>query len=60
VAPTRKGFGQMVIVRMAELAVDGAVEVDYRESGFSWKLTAPASETLEVGRVAFSDKDARR
>jgi two-component sensor histidine kinase len=60
VAPTHKGFGQMVIARMAELAVNGAVEVEYRESGLCWRLTAPASEALEGGRVASSDKDDGR
>jgi chemotaxis methyl-accepting protein methylase/two-component sensor histidine kinase/PAS domain-containing protein len=57
--PARMGFGQRVIVRMVELAVDGTVEVDYRESGFSWKLTAPAAEALELGRVASADQDVR-
>ena len=46
-APTRTGFGQMVIGSMAESAVDGTVEFDYRESGLSWKLSAPVADTLE-------------
>jgi two-component sensor histidine kinase len=48
-APTRKGFGQMVIGRMVEAAVDGASEIDYRESGFSWRLRAPFAGTLQKG-----------
>ena len=44
--PTRKGFGQMVIGRMVEAAVDGKAEIDYRESGLSWKLCAPFAGTL--------------
>jgi PAS domain S-box-containing protein len=39
VAPTRKGFGNRVIERMAEGAVDGKVEIEYRSTGFYWKLT---------------------
>jgi PAS domain S-box-containing protein len=51
-APTRTGFGQMVIGSMAEAAVHGIAETDYRESGFSWKLSAPVADALEGGRVA--------
>ena len=51
-APTRTGFGQMVIGSMAEAAVHGTAETDYRESGFSWKLSAPVADALEGGRVA--------
>ena len=56
--PTRKGFGQMVIGRMVEAAVDGTAEIDYRASGFSWKLSAPFAGTLQKGRVASSAGDA--
>ena len=48
--PTRRGFGQLVIGRMAESAVDGTVEVEYSESGLSWKLSAPIACTMERGR----------
>ena len=59
IAPTRKGFGQMVIGRMVEAAVDGTAEIDYRESGFSWKLSAPLADTFEEGRFASSARHAR-
>ena len=52
--PIRRGFGQMVIGRMTESAVDGKVEVEYRESGLSWKLSAPVGGTLERGRTVSS------
>ena len=52
--PTRKGFGQMVIGRMVEAAVDGTAEIDYRESGFSWRLSAPFAGTLQKERFASS------
>jgi PAS domain S-box-containing protein len=58
--PTHKGFGQMVIGRMVEAAVDGTVEFDYRETGLSWKLNAPIADALEGGRVAPSASDGSR
>jgi two-component sensor histidine kinase len=58
--PSRRGFGQMVIGRMAELAVDGAVEVEYRESGLSWKLSAPVAGSIEGGRPEPSTLHASR
>jgi PAS domain S-box-containing protein len=50
-SPTRKGFGQMVIGRMAEAAVDGTVEIVYGKNGFSWKLSSLAADTLERRRI---------
>jgi two-component sensor histidine kinase len=57
--PTRKGFGQMVIGRMVEAAVDGTAEIDYRQSGFSWKLSAPLASALQRGQASSSARDAR-
>lgn len=45
-APTRKGFGQVVIGRMAEAAVQGVAEINFRDRGLSWKLSAPAGNAL--------------
>jgi PAS domain S-box-containing protein len=47
-APTRKGFGQKVIVAMVETAVGGKVDIDYRETGVRWTLRAPIQSTLET------------
>lgn len=58
--PTRRGFGQIVIGRMVKSAVDGTVEVEYRESGLSWKLSAPVSGTIERGRSIASAPDDRQ
>ena len=58
--PSRRGFGQIVIGRMVESAVDGTVEVDYRESGLSWKLGAPVAGTIERGRPEPSESNASR
>ena len=56
--PIRKGFGQMVIGRMVEAAVDGTAEIDYRQSGISWKLSAPLAGALQRGGAASSAGDA--
>ncbi len=58
--PTRKGFGQTVIGRMVEAAVDGTAETDYQESGFSWKLDALVVNTLETDTEKGSASDANR
>jgi two-component sensor histidine kinase len=51
-APTQKGFGQVVIGRMAEAAVDGIVEIEFCETGISWRLSAPVKNTLaSAGRT---------
>jgi len=46
VPPTRRGFGQIVIGRMAEASVDGRAEIAFPESGLSWSLYAPVENTL--------------
>ena len=59
-APSHNGYGQIVIGSMVEAAVDGTAEIDYRESGLSWKLSAPVADALEGGRVASFACDASR
>ena len=59
VSPIRKGFGQMVIGRLVEAAVEGTEKLEYPESGFSWSLSAPFADTLERGRFGSSATDAR-
>ena len=59
-SPTRKGFGQTVIGRMVEAAVDGTAEIDYRESGFSWKLDALVVNSLETDKQKGSASVASR
>jgi PAS domain S-box-containing protein len=44
--PTRKGFGQIVIGRMAEAAVQGVAEIAFKERGVSWNLSAPVQNAL--------------
>jgi PAS domain S-box-containing protein len=46
--PTRKGFGSLVMGTIVESALGGKVEIDFRESGLTWKLSAPVSEGVET------------
>jgi PAS domain S-box-containing protein len=46
--PTRKGFGQIVIGRMAQAAVNGIAEIAFRERGLAWNLSAPAENALAL------------
>ncbi len=39
--PERRGFGRIVIERMAANSVGGSVELDYDPTGVRWNLTAP-------------------
>jgi two-component sensor histidine kinase/CheY-like chemotaxis protein len=48
-APTRKGFGHLVIGRIVESAVSGKVDMNFFESGLIWKLSAPVTGALETG-----------
>jgi len=47
-APQRRGFGTIVMETMAELSVDGAVDLDYAPSGLTWRLTCSAANALEA------------
>jgi PAS domain S-box-containing protein len=46
-APTRRGFGTIVMETMAERSLDGAVDLDYAPLGLTWRLTCPAAGALE-------------
>ena len=46
-APTRKGFGNLVIGAIAESALGGKVVLDFPETGLVWKLSAPVADALE-------------
>jgi two-component sensor histidine kinase len=46
-APKRCGFGTIVMEMMAERSADGKVELLYRPSGVTWRLTCPAANALE-------------
>jgi PAS domain S-box-containing protein len=46
-APSRRGFGTIVMDSMAKRSVGGEVEVDYTPSGLTWRLICPAANALE-------------
>jgi two-component sensor histidine kinase len=46
-APTRRGFGTVVMEAMTERSVDGTVDLDYAPSGVKWRLTCRAANALE-------------
>ncbi len=50
-APNHSGFGQMVIGRMVEAAINGRAKIEYRDSGLFWTLTGPVENSLEARRT---------
>jgi PAS domain S-box-containing protein len=46
--PGRKGFGQTVLLRMAEDALDAEVRLDYDPDGLQWRLQCPAESILKA------------
>jgi PAS domain S-box-containing protein len=46
-APTRRGFGTIVMEAMAERSVEGRVDLNYPPSGLVWRLACPAANALE-------------
>ncbi len=46
IAPTRKGFGQVVIGRLVEMAVQGTTDISFHEHGVRWSLSAPVDTAL--------------
>jgi PAS domain S-box-containing protein len=48
-APTRRGFGTIVMKTMAARSVDGKVDLDHAPSGLTWRLTCPVANVLESG-----------
>jgi PAS domain S-box-containing protein len=49
VEPAHKGFGQLIIGRMAEASVLGTAEIRFHQTGLSWTLCA-ATENALTGR----------
>jgi PAS domain S-box-containing protein len=45
--PERQGFGQKVMVQMAEYALEGKVSLTYPASGLVWELAAPVERAIE-------------
>ncbi|GGH26824.1 hypothetical protein GCM10007036_34930 [Alsobacter metallidurans] len=47
--PRHKGFGHAVIERLVPRALNGKAQLDYAESGFSWRLDIPSSYIRDPG-----------
>ncbi len=50
--PLRSGFGKTVIERMAAMAVDGEIDLDFAAEGVSWTLDAPGDNVFYVAARA--------
>jgi hypothetical protein len=48
-APSRAGFGSIVLCRVARESLDIQVELNYASMGLAWRLQCPAGEVREVG-----------
>jgi len=46
-APSRQGFGSMVLSTIVTQSVDGQVEFDFAERGVTWQLTCPTKGILD-------------
>jgi PAS domain S-box-containing protein len=49
--PERLGFGQRVMVQMAQYALDAEVALTYPSTGIVWELTAPAAHAIEIDSI---------
>ena len=47
--PTEKGFGHMVIERMAAEALQGQVKLEFPREGLRWHLDADAAAAIKEG-----------
>jgi PAS domain S-box-containing protein len=52
IPPKRRGFGNTVTTSLAEMSVDGAVDLQFPQAGLTWRLTCPADKALELGALA--------
>jgi hypothetical protein len=46
--PVLQGFGSLVTVEAMELALKAKVAVDYDVKGFSWSVTCPLENIVEL------------
>jgi PAS domain S-box-containing protein len=54
-APTHRGYGSIVIKSMAELSLDGEVQLEFATPGLLWRLMCPASRILDDAGVQSTD-----
>ena len=46
-APSKQGFGTMVLSNIVTQSLDGEAEVDFAEQGLTWRLTCPAKGVVD-------------
>ncbi len=51
VAPTHRGFGSTVITNIAELSLEGEVQLEFAPSGLAWRLACPATAILHTAAI---------
>jgi PAS domain S-box-containing protein len=51
VARARYGFGSNVIKSMAELSLDGEVDLDFAPNGLIWRLACPLKKVHDKGKI---------
>ena len=62
-SPTRRGFGELLVRRIAPRDMAGKSEVRYAPAGFEYELEAPLRELIDVPAKAApkpSSKDASK
>jgi PAS domain S-box-containing protein len=57
--PKRHGFGSTVITSLAEMCVEGTVDLQYRHTGVAWRLSCNADKAIEVGMAPMQFATAR-
>ena len=55
-APSRQGFGSMVLSTIVTQSVDGQVEFDFAERGVTWRLTCPAKGIVDSKALSSRDR----
>jgi len=58
VAPSHRSYGSTVIKSMAELSLDGQVQLDFGPSGLLWQLMCPAHRILHDPGAESTDGSA--
>jgi len=59
IPPERRGFGSTVTTSVAEMSVDGAVDLQFPQPGLTWRLTCPADKALELGALTKATSQGR-
>ena len=49
-APAKRGFGSIVIQRLAKESLDAEVDLDFAAGGLSWRLRCPVKEVVDGRR----------